>query len=158
MRCSENEIIESYTNLVKSCVSKYIRYDIIDISKNNTIYSYEDLLQEAFITLILSYRCYSDTHNCSFSTWAYICINNRLRKIKHRISYNANTDELKEKCIINIDEFLPDDLSILEKEIIYFRLYNYTFGEIANYYELKLHNIKSKYRRIIKKIRRANKV
>ena len=150
MVCSEDKIINKYTALAKSCVSSYIT----DTNRSD----YNDLLQEAFIALILSHRSYGDTHDCSFSTLAYICINNRLRNIKHNIYHSIELEELKGKDVINIREFLPETLSILEKEIIYFRLYNYTFREISNYYGININTIKSKYRRIIKKIQMANRV
>lgn len=163
MLCSKNElndqesqIINKYTALVKSCVLSYINNTNKNI--NNINNNYNDLLQEAFIALILSFRSYNDMHDCSFSTLAYICINNRLRNIKHNVYYNVELEELKGRDIINIREFLPDSLTILEKEIIYFRLYNYTFREISEYYGININTIKSKYGRIIKKIQIANRV
>jgi DNA-binding CsgD family transcriptional regulator len=74
------------------------------------------------------------------------------------VYYNVELEELKGRDIINIREFLPDSLTILEKEIIYFRLYNYTFREISEYYGININTIKSKYGRIIKKIQIANRV
>jgi RNA polymerase sigma factor (sigma-70 family) len=141
---NENELISNYTSLAKACVSKYI--------KNNC---YEDLLQEAFIALILAYRSYKDTHSCSFTTWAYICINNRLKKIEYTKNYNIDQDIIN-KEYINIEDVLPQTLNDIEREIIYLRLYNYSFVEIADLYNIKLNTIKSKYRRTIEKIRKAN--
>lgn len=141
----ENLIFDKYKKIAESCVSKY--YTNIDA---------DDILQEALLGLLLAIRSYEDTHGCSFKTFAYICINNRIKTFL--VSQKHHTTIIDDIYIIkdSIEDVLPDSLTDIEKEIVYFRLYSYTLKEIAEYYNISLSSMKYKYNKLINKIRRAN--
>lgn len=142
---NEQIIFEKYKYVAVACVSKYRH-------KQN----YEDLLQEAYIALILAIKSYEDTHDCSFLTFAHICIKNKINSlISNEKTYKPIKDDIYQ-VFSYIQDVIPATLSTLEREIVYFRLYNYTFREIAEYYDMKISSIYSKYNRAIEKIRISN--
>lgn len=146
MSPNEEALIHQYEKLVTSCVSKYSQKSY-----------YDDVYQEAYLGLILAIRLYKDTHGCSLHTFAYICISNKIKSYLSSIKRHTFLDcDIESNITYNIAEIFPSSLSLFEKELIYFRLSNYTFKEIAEYYNIKLPTLISKYKKIIKKLRKAN--
>lgn len=143
---NEESLIHQYEQLVTSCVSKYTQDSY-----------YDDVYQEAYLGLILAIRLYKDTHGCSLHTFAYICITNKIKTYLSSIKKHVTLeDDIEANIQSNISDIFPSSLSLFEKELIYFRLSNYTFKEISNYYNIKLPTLISKYKKIIKKLRKYN--
>jgi len=143
---NEEPLIHQYEKLVTSCVSKYTQDSY-----------YDDIYQEAYLGLLLAIRLYKDTHGCSLHTFAYICITNKIKTYLSSIKRHVTLeDDIEANVQSNISDIFPPSLSLFEKELIYFRLSNYTFKEISKYYNIKLPTLISKYKKIIKKLRKYN--
>lgn len=158
---NENDLINKYSNLVKSIAFLY----------KNTGIPIEDLTQEGLIGLLEARKRYDSEKGASFSTYASFWIKNRMlslisKEIKQNAgaeyndstSIDSNLESPVEKAYLENKKSkqlsLPDDMPDIEKQILKLSFVEKkSLNEIANLLNLsreKTRQLKSKAMRRFK--------
>lgn len=110
------DLIELYEPMIKSIIKKYLEY------ANKVGLDYDDLFQEASMTVLQAEKSYKDDKGMKLETWIYNNVNWRIQRIlegnkkyEKIISINS-TVESSEGSTIEILDMIADDLD-LEEEI-----------------------------------------
>jgi len=142
----EETVARNYGLLV-SIANKYV---------DNRHYQLDDLIQVAAIGLIRAHKTW-DQKKSKFSTHAYHCINNNLKRFvknNKRHNYQELTDyPCSEPESIN--EYLPD-LNPEDSFIIKMRVEGYNRSEIADILDISTNQLRHKLAVIYHNIRKAN--
>lgn len=176
---ANNIIIEKYTPLINSTVSKMKKY-----CKNNGI-DYNDLRQEGFIGLNDAMTHFSDKKNTLFYTYAKTCIERRIvsalisagrlknRALNDSISYD-DEDNILDKTLKDeknnpefilesneVEDYLRTEikkkLTNLEAQVLELMLSNFTYREIADILEKNPKAIDNAIQRIRLKVKESLK-
>ena len=109
------DLIELYTPMIKSIIKKYLGY------ANNVGLDYDDLFQEASMTVLQAENTYKDNKDMKLETWIYNCVNWRIQRVlkqnsKHKdvISINS-TIEAKEGDTVTLLDLIADDVNYFER-------------------------------------------
>lgn len=158
---TEDEKIIQYFGFVRKIVKSFHPRSYFDL---------EDYLQEGYIALLRAMRKH-DSKNGKLSTLAHKYITraliNYIKKNKKIVLFPyqeeviadiiANVVKIPERDYqLNISEYLPDNLSSVERLVIEKISYGYTYKEIAKEINYHSKSIGKIYKRAIKKIQKAN--
>lgn len=121
-------IIELYTPMIKSIIKKYLEYAA------KVGLEYDDLFQEASMSVLQAQKTYKDNKNMKLETWIYNNIDWRIQRVlegnkkyENIVSINS-TVESGEGDTIELIDLIADDLD-LEEEIQNKLMVNYYESE-----------------------------
>jgi RNA polymerase sigma factor (sigma-70 family) len=108
---------------------------------------------------IRAYHSYC-SEKSKFSTYASTCIRNAIKdyysyKDKHK-AVQVDLSSRQDRTNINIDDYLPDSLTELERTIVSLKISGHKYNIIANRLNLSIDEIKSMFKSIKNKIRESN--
>ena len=118
----------------------------------------DDYIQIGLIGLLKAIRNYNPEKS-KFSTFATVCIRNEILKFikkQNRQNRRLNLREKKSQEVL-LWEYQPDNLTKDEIDILDMKLKNHTYKEISEIMCCNKNEIKQKIKKILKKIREANK-
>lgn len=122
------DLIKLYEPIIKSVIKKYLEY------ANKVGLEYDDLYQEASMTVLRAKNTYKDNKDMKLETWIYNNINWRIQRVlegnkkyEKIISINS-TVESGEGDTIELIDLIADDLD-LEEEIQNKLMINYYESE-----------------------------
>lgn len=122
------DLVELYEPIIKSVIKKYLEY------ANKVGLEYDDLYQEASMTVLRAENTYKDDKGMKLETWIYNNINWRIQRVlegnkkyEKIISINS-TVESGEGDTIELIDLIADDLD-LEEEIQNKLMINYYESE-----------------------------
>lgn len=152
---NEEAMVAKHTPLVVSIALKFR-----PIPPNDT----DDLVSVGMIGLIKAIRSFDPSRGFQFSTHASTIIRNEILRELGRVNANKlherieNGDMSCEQPLAKIEEYLPDNLSDTEKELLYRKFFlNETLETIGNHYNGKTKQWASmQIKTIIRKIQSAN--
>lgn len=108
-------LVELYEPIIKSVIKKYLSY------ANKVGLDYDDLFQEASMTVLRAENAYKDNKDMKLETWIYNNINWRIQRVlgankKHEkiISINS-TVESSEGDTIELIDLIADELDLQEE-------------------------------------------
>ncbi len=157
------EICVQYGNMVKSICRAYF---LMGGEK-------EDLIQEGFLGLLKAVNAFDESQNASFTTYAYTCINNNVKKAVRKANSKSNmllsnavpledvllvTKVNPEALIIKTEsneEFkvkIKQSLSILEFTVLDYYLSGMSYREIASTINKSIKSVENTLTRIKKKL------
>ena len=124
---TEDELVRQHTPLVVSIAFTY---------KPKPPNDYDDLISVGMIGLLKAIRAYDPSRGIQFSTLAYRVINREiireLDRSPNKHDYQPLDFDVSGDKIDNIEDYLPDNLTDLEKEILLLRFHlGHTFEEIG---------------------------
>lgn len=131
----------------------------------------DDLMSEGIIGLMKAVKSYDFQKGASFSTYAYVCINNRmltaLKKTNRIISCEENIADVKlpenqspESIVLNREEIdevvsgIANNLSKTEKSVFELYMQGYTYSGIAQELGLDTKAVDNALLRVRRKLRR----
>lgn len=112
----------------------------------------EDWFQEGMIGFLLAVRSFSEGRNCSFATYASVCITNRLRSVCKKASGAANSplnnslsldDSVVPPAVSTEDDYIENEeyrffiekyvslLSETEKKVVDYYIAGFSYQEIS---------------------------
>lgn len=139
--------IESNFGLIFYQVKKHSPTRVTDI---------EDYFQVGCIALLSALKNYDESKG-NWSTYASRAIHRAILKEKRRFTDSVRRLYDKPvKTTENLYEYIPNTLTLTEKEIIYLRLEGFSFEEIGNKYNLTKQRISQILNKIFIKIREAH--
>ncbi|MBR3588547.1 MAG: sigma-70 family RNA polymerase sigma factor, partial [Clostridia bacterium] len=113
----------------------------------------EDWIQEGMIGLLLAVRTFNKEKSCSFSTYASVCIANRLRSVCKKALGNKNEplnnsllldDTVVPPAVSTEDDYIENEeytfftekyvsvLSTVEKSVVEYYIAGFSYSEIAD--------------------------
>lgn len=121
-------IIKLYEPMIKSIIKKYLGY------ANKVGLEYDDLFQEASMSVLQAERTYKDNKGMKFETWIYNNVDWRIQRVleankkyENIISINSTVESV-EGDTIELIEMIADDLD-LEEEVSNKLMINYYESE-----------------------------
>ncbi len=152
---SEEARVVEHTPLV---VSIALRFK--PIPPNDT----DDLVSVGMIGLLKAIRSFDASKGFQFSTYAYNLITNEIIRELGRVNVKKSHEQMESGDLsqevkeTKIDDYLPDDLSAFERELLYKRFFlNETLDDIGEYYDGKTKQWASmQVKSTLRKIQAAN--
>lgn len=152
-KIDEGTLVACHTPLVVSIALRYR-----PIPPNDK----EDLISVGMIGLIKAIRSYDESLGFEFSTLATKAIHNEIRRELQRVSTHKLHDTIENQELlspesIHIQDYLPGNLTEVEKTLLSLRFYlGETFEEIGDRYNRTKQWADMKIKSIIRKIQEAN--
>lgn len=167
------EIINHFSLMIYSIINNY------ELNYGDYCVPIEDLYQEGCISLIEACKSYIDNKQTKFSTYAYVVIERRIKRVFSQLikpyreefsldkpvrsdymnaSYHnyISDKQLKYDVEVNEEKELINNLKFLnesDKKIIELRMHNYSYKEIANLLNISPKSVDNKIARIRRRYR-----
>lgn len=163
---AEARLADSYLDTIKRIASNYHHIAI----------EQDDLVQEGLIALLSAVKTYRPDSDCSFETYACICINNRMKKLIEHVnsgkysivSHAANIDDfnfsddlsktpeerlIEQEKLGKLNESLDNLLSAFEKNVFILHMQGYRQSQIAKALDTSPKSVYNAIGRVRRKIK-----
>lgn len=162
------ELIEKYRPSVEAVAMKYI----------NSLLEKDDLIQEGMIGLLAAINSYKSDKGAKFATYALRCINNSVRTairktsrlkdipqnnivaleedyFENQTGLSAEDEYLAKESVSSLTEFIYEELSSFENEVLRLYMTGCSYNEIAEKLDKNPKAIDNAMQRIRKKLENA---